>query len=234
VDAERRTPVHFLHFGKTGGTALKDGLAKVAQEKSWLRLHNHSTRLLDISPGEQVIFFLRDPITRFVSGFYSRQRQGQPRYFSPWSSAEAAAFSVFRTANELGEALSSENDVPRASAQMAMRAIEHVRDSYWRWLGNPEILGRRSGDIFFIGQQENLADDAKALAKLLGVAALDLPDDDVRAHRNPANVDKTLSPEALANLQRWYQPDFQAIELCRELARRAGFGGSLANKISDE
>ena len=120
----------------------------------------------------------------------------------------------------------------RADAQNAMRAIEHVRDSFWKWLGSPDLLSSRAADILFIGQQESLASDSRVLAALLGASSIELPDDDVCAHRNPANIDKTLSPVALANLHRWYEADFRAIELCRQIATRAGFGGSLDSRTS--
>ena len=181
-DAEHRIPVHLLHIGKTGGTALKDGLAHFAREKPWLRLHNHAARLMDIPPGHRVIFFLRNPITRFVSGFYSRQRQGRPRYFSPWIPGEAAAFAIFHTANELGETLSIADERRRADAQNAMRAIEHVRDSFWKWLGSPDLLSSRAADILFIGQQESLAADSRVLAD--GVHAFDLAVGRVDHHRD--------------------------------------------------
>ena len=97
---------HFLHIGKTGGAAVKHALKPVAAA-GHLMLHGHDVRLHDVAPGEQVFFFLRDPLSRFVSAFYSRQREGRPRYVVPWTPDEEAAFGRFRTANELADGLSS-------------------------------------------------------------------------------------------------------------------------------
>src|SRR5262245_41319225 len=119
--------VHFLHVGKTGGTALKHALALTAVSR--VVLHDHTTTLAAIPPGQFVIFFLQEPLSRFVSGFYSRQRQGQPRYFSPWSEDEARAFGRFGTPSDLAAALSSASDEERAAAAAAMTSIQHVRDS---------------------------------------------------------------------------------------------------------
>ena len=95
-----------------------------------LRLHGYETRLSDIPDGEPVAFFVRDPISRFVSGFYSRQRQGQPRYNFPWSGEEQQAFARFRTPSQLGVALSSLDADRRTAAVQAMKSISHVPSSY--------------------------------------------------------------------------------------------------------
>ncbi len=71
--------IHFLHIGKTGGTAVKYALSSYSKnEKYEIILHGHETKLKDIPNGEKFFFFLRNPITRFTSGFYSRKRQGRP------------------------------------------------------------------------------------------------------------------------------------------------------------
>src|SRR5689334_1107802 len=85
-------PVHLLHVGKTGGTAVKHALAGVVTEQFRIVAHSHDITIRDVPIGEHVVFFVRDPISRFVSGFYSRQRQGRPRYDVPWSPNESIAF----------------------------------------------------------------------------------------------------------------------------------------------
>lgn len=85
----KKQKVHFLHIGKTGGSAVKFAL-KEYSKTSWCKItfHDHKTSLSDIPEGEKIFFFLRDPISRFISGFYSRQRKGLPRYYSEWTSEE--------------------------------------------------------------------------------------------------------------------------------------------------
>jgi hypothetical protein len=219
-------PIHFLHIGKTGGSALKHALARTGISR--VVLHEHSVTLADVPPGESVFFFVRNPVTRFVSGFFSRQRQGQPRYFSPWSEREAIAFGRFGSPNELALGLASSTSEERAAAIVAMNDIEHVRDSYWRWLGSPTSLLARSADILFIGQQEHLQSDCVILAEHLNVRGLELPDDEVAAHRNPAHLDTSFSPGAVDNLTHWYRQEFDAINVCIQVAQQRGFGGSLA------
>jgi hypothetical protein len=212
--------VHVLHIGKTGGTAVKHALAPVLSTAvPGLQLHQHQTRLRDIPCGEQVVFFVRDPISRFVSGFHSRQRQGQPRHNFPWSDGERQAFAQFSTPAELGIALSSLDSDRRTAALQAMKNIGHVRSSYWDWFDNEAYFLSRTRDLFFIGFQETLAEDFGRLrCKLHLRDTVRLPDDDVLAHRSPSGLDRELNEAARRNLTQWYARDYRFVELCREIA----------------
>lgn len=210
--------IHFLHIGKTGGSAIKAALSQA--QLDGLQLHPHRVRLADIPRGDGVIFFVRNPITRFVSGFYSRQRQGRPRYNSRWSKDEAAAFSMFHTPDHLASALSASDVRQRAAAHSAMQSIEHVRSTYYYWIGSNEALLERMDDIF-IGLQEELAADYDRLRQRLGVpVTIGLPTDDTQAHRNPAALDKSLCDVSLRNLRAWYEKDIEFYRFCRELRQR--------------
>jgi len=209
--------VHMLHIGKTGGTALKHALRKQPVTHRYVVfLHPHRIRLRDIPEHELVFFFLRDPVSRFISGFYSRQRRGRPRIFSPWTTEETDAFRFFHTPNELALGLSAGARGTKDAAEKAMRSIQHVRDSFWYWFENEDyFLGRRPG-ILFIGRQENLGEDFELLKTKLGLySRLSLPSDDLSAHRNPPKLDTRLDEEAVRNLKEWYQADYRFLELCR-------------------
>jgi hypothetical protein len=213
--------VHFLHLGKTGGSAVKDALRDFPERGRYeIILHNHHTKMGDIPGGEGVVFFLREPVSRFVSGFYSRQRQGQPRIFIPWSDEEKLAFERFAAPNDLAVALGSSDVGERNRAQDAMRSIGHVKTSYWDWFQNEAYLRSRLGDLFFIGFQERLDEDFEIVKSKLGLPEdLKLPHDEVRAHRNPTGLDKKLSDEAISNLNEWYKRDFEFIALCKAIIR---------------
>jgi len=216
--AAGKQTVHFLHIGKTGGTALKEALAKVPGKKYRIITHRHATTLRDVPHGDKVIFFVRDPISRFVSGFYSRQRRGMPRYNFPWSKEEAEAFAYFSTPNQLALALSSSDPAIKEAALEAMQAIRHVNTHYSYWLISREYLLSRRKSILFIGTQENLEEDFEIIKKILELPNnVQLPNDPVKAHRNPPNVDRNLDPEAIANLSEWYAEDHELYKLCLEI-----------------
>jgi hypothetical protein len=157
---------------------------------------------------------VRDPISRFLSGFLSRQRQGRPRYHVRWTPEEALAFQQFQRANDLAEALSAD-DPRHALAVRAMRGIGHVRDSYWDWFGSESYLLERADDILLVGRQETLTADFARLRQLLSLpASVALPTDEKEAHRNPAQLDRHLSQAARENLRAWYERDYQFLEFC--------------------
>ena len=220
--------MHFLHVGKTGGTAFKYAVERARERHGPLacviHLHPHAVRLRDVPAGDRFLFFLRDPLSRFVSGFYSRRRQGRPRYFVPWRPGEKDAFRHFRTPNQLALALSARGAAERNRAQAAMRCIGHVRDSYARWFEDQAYFLSRLDDLFFIGFQERMADDFAILkSKLRLPDSAALPTDDVGAHANPRHLDRRLDDEAVGNLQRWYAADVEFLALCRRIVRDRPF-----------
>lgn len=222
--AQRTTdPVHFLHIGKTGGTAIKAAL-KAHPPDVTLHVHPHRFRLANVPRGERVFFFVRDPLSRFVSAFYSRKRKGLPRYYFEWSKGEAEAFAAFETPDALASALASPDKKLRKRARVAMRQIRHLQSSYLDWIGSERALLARLDDVLLIGLQEELGTDFQLLKRLLGLPpAASLPTDDRIAHRNPAGADKRLSAEAEANLRAWYAKDIAIYDLCKRL-REERFG----------
>jgi hypothetical protein len=216
-------PVHFLHIGKTGGTAVKHALKGHVDTGYYkVQLHPHGVRLRDIPVGEKVFFILRDPISRFISGFNSRKRKGQPRHHFPWSPGEEIAFKLFDTPNALGKALLSENEEIRNRAVEAMHSIQHVNSTYSNWLESRPYFLSRIADIFSIGFQETLAADFAILKKKLGLPeTVDLPQDEVQSHRSPRDLDTHLDKEVIENLQRYYADDYDFIELCRKWRQMA-------------
>lgn len=210
--ARSRRVLHFLHIGKTAGTAIRnafDGRHHFHAENSLFVIHHHGTRLEHIPEGDGVFFVVRDPLSRFVSGFYSRMRKGQPRIFNPWTDDEELAFSRFSTPNELGEALSSNQKRKRDQARHAMKAIGHIRNSYWDWFGSPPLLEARAGQIAWIGRQERLSEDFDQLRRMFALPeSVQLPQDEVRSHRNPDQLDKKLSDLAISSLKEWYRREY--------------------------
>lgn len=215
--------VHLLHIGKTGGTSLKQVLSSNGVDRTAdgrrIRTHFHGTKLVDVlaeNKRNQAVFFLRDPVSRFVSGFNSRLRQGAPIAHIPWKPAETAVFTNFRTANDLAEALSARDDQQQDSAFVAMDALIHSRMHLTFWLRSPAYLDSRTARIVFVGLQEHYCDDVTSLLRLL------VPDRDIpieHLHKAPADGSLTLSEVAVANLRRWYADD---IELYGWAVRRRG------------
>ena len=182
-----RPPLHMLHIGKTGGTALVDALLPHASSANHrLVFDGHDVTTAHVPSGEQFMFVVRDPVERFVSAFNSRRAMDHPRYHYPWTPEEQIAFAKFETLNELAAALSSEIAARRDAAERAMRGIGHLKDPYSYRFGDTESFRLRLLDVFLIGLLEQLADDFEVLKAKLGLPAeVRLPTDPVAAHRGP-------------------------------------------------
>lgn len=215
-----RKPLHVLHVGKTGGTSLNHVLLEHADSARLQPVFGgHQLRVADIPVGESFMFVLRDPLSRFVSAFNSRLREGRPRYHYPWREEERVAFTEFQTPDELAAALSSRNPLGRRRAKQAMKAIGHVNTHYAYWFGTPSEFRERLADVFFVAFQEHLDDDFELLRLKLGLPdGVRLPEDATVAHRAPPGFATELGPVGRANLSRWYADDLAFVELCRRLA----------------
>jgi len=218
--ADTRQPLHVLHVGKTGGTALNHVLVEHADDARYRFVFGgHELRVVDVPTGERLMFVLRDPLTRFVSSFNSRLREGRPRYHYPWRDEERVAFAFFETPDQLGAALSSSDRKLRKQAEAAMAGIGHLNTGYAFWFGDEAAFRRRLQDVFFIAFQERLDDDFEVLKTKVGLPEeARLPRDAAAAHRAPDDVSVELGDLARANLMRWYADDVAFVELCRRLA----------------
>ncbi|MCI5179800.1 MAG: hypothetical protein D3911_10880 [Candidatus Electrothrix sp. AW3_4] len=239
INVSGKQNVHLLHIGKTGGSAVKyafnkglnvlvDGgeqnmktaVVSLPEIPYILQMHPHNIRLKDIPKGEKVIFFLRDPVSRFVSSFYSRKRKGAPRYCFEWDTDEHAAFTIFSSPGKLANALCADDAETSEAATKAMHSIYHVNTSFWDWFKNKEYFLSRKKDIFFIGFQENLNLDFERLKKKLELPKtlpIGLPTGKIEAHRGlHSDTDLRIEKKGENNLKKWYHKDYDFINLCQE------------------
>lgn len=204
--------VHFLHAGKTGGTALKWAILNSGEQETPygpMVVHGHQTRVADVPPGDVAVIFVRDPVSRFVSGFESRQRMGRPRYNNPWTQAETEAFLRFPTASALADGLACGS----APAREAMDSIGHLQQSLTYWLGSVNNVRAHPDRILFVGRQERFDSDVARLSGILRLTPpLTPPTDPVAAHRNPRTLSTPLSCEGADAVRAWYRDDYTLLE----------------------
>jgi hypothetical protein len=213
-----------LHIGKTGGTALVAAMGEQIKQRKDLELHGHAMTLETLwkkNPNRHVIFGVREPLSRFVSGFNSRLREGKPRRHDPWMPAEKVAFTLFPDPNALAEALSSSEQWIRGAAELSMLSIRHVRNSLQSSIKSAEFLRGNEEKIRFVYTQETLSEDFEVIKRILALPSeLKLPDDDTGAHRTPSGMSKYLSDTAQDNLRKWYADDLALHEYCMDLRAR--------------
>jgi len=228
--AQGRRVVHFLHVGKTGGTAISAALENHTHTpNSLLVLHEHLFSLQDVEGQDAAFLLVRDPVKRFVSAFNSRLRQGQPTHYTPWSPEEQLAFECFKTPDALALALSAEDQKLRAQAEHAMQSIQHVKHTLDRWLGDEQAYTEAQHRLMFVGCQEHLTEDFAHFCKLVGLPdTVHLPSSELTAHRAPSHMPKKLSDTSVANLRRWYADDYARIA---QLAQHPAASSSLATLL---
>lgn len=77
ISKKKPKKIHFLHIGKTGGSAIKSALKEhLTTPKYEVILHGHNTSISDLPRNEKFFFFLRHPVTKFISGFIAVNAKG--------------------------------------------------------------------------------------------------------------------------------------------------------------
>jgi hypothetical protein len=214
--ADSRAPIHFLHIGKTAGTQFELGADQInARNDRWRIIkENHLTDLRNLKLGDHFLFSIRAPHGRFMSGFYSRKRQGRPRYDNPWSPYEAQAFAWFDHANDLAEALFAEGEAGYR-AMCALQSIGHLAKGQIDWFAKTGTFFEVHPPMAILRQEHFKADMAAFLARIgVDPASVALDSDPDRAHRTDYADIPPLSDKARANLRRWYAQDYEFHKWC--------------------
>ena len=208
-----RRVIYFLHIGKAAGSQVKAMMAQVNQARRDILFlgQDHDVTLADLPQPADYFFSIRDPITRFRSGFYSRKRRGRPLNDVAWTEYEEAAFTRFEHASELAEALFEPGEVG-LDALAAMKAIRHTAQDQIDWFA-------LTGNIFdvrppvWVLRQEHLEADMNVLIERLGIDFTPAPRRDAKgAHANDYDGIPALTEKGQDNLRRWYAQDFAFYE----------------------
>lgn len=209
-----RTRIHFLHIGKNAGTQIRHIASQINARsgKYTFVTHRHRTRLSDLPEGAQYFFSIRDPISRFQSGFYSRKRKGRPRVLLEWSPGERVTFTQFEHANDLAEALFEPSRRGR-DAYSAVQSILHLAMHQHSWFGREGHFLATQPPLHII-RQEKFADDMADFMDVLGLDRGMASISDVAAHRNDYSEVPELSEKAVRNLSVWYAADIEFYRLC--------------------
>jgi sulfotransferase famil protein len=218
--------VHFIHVSKSGGTALRYAIraARVSTGgplvTPWGELWGHDHRFLfsDVGRDDKAVFALRDPVSRFLSSFYSRFRKGEPRYYVEWTDAEREAFGWFSTPQALADALAEPSGEIRERAEIAMQSIRHLRRHMTHWTGKPAYLRKHIDKVLYVARQETLDEDWEKLKELLDLPrAQMLPHDAINAHRTRYAGGTEISEKGLQALRAWYADDYELLEIGEEI-----------------
>ena len=214
--ASEANEIAFLHIGKNAGTQVMHVARQLTPHGVYIKKYRHNVKLASLPAETKYFFSIRNPSERFISGFYSRKRKGQPRIYSEWSQHEKAAFEEFEDANELAEMLFHENE-GGVKARAAIKSIRHTGMQQVDWFQGCAYLNIQPP--LTIIRQEFFEQDMQRFLDLLGVTqdlSSLLTEDKVKAHRNDYDEVPPLSELAVKNLKRWYIQDYMFYEMCEE------------------
>lgn len=217
----RLREIAFLHIGKNAGTQIMHLSEQLRPHGVQVHQLAHTKKLYELPPALNYFFSIRDPITRFKSGFYSRKRKGQPRIYVEWTKPEALAFSKFPHANDLAEAL-FRGDAAGWDAAQAIQSIRHTAMQQIDWFERIGFLDIRPP--VWIIRQENFAADFGIFLERMGLAVnyagLQPAQDAAAAHSNDYSQTPPLSDIAKENLRRWYARDLVFYDVCVQWMKR--------------
>ncbi|RPF71524.1 hypothetical protein [Aurantiacibacter spongiae] len=211
-----RRVIYFLHVGKAAGSQIKQAIAQINRAEDGVLLFslNHDVYLEDLPLESDYFFSIREPVSRFRSGFYSRKRRGRPLNDIAWTPHEETAFARFEHANDLAEALFEPGETGMR-AVAAMKSIRHASQNQSDWIG-------LAGDIFSVRQpiwiirQEHFEEDLDMFLRRAGIACRpELQTGRRGAHSNDYAGTPEFSDKARDNLRRWYAQDvalYEAVE----------------------
>lgn len=221
-------PTCMLHIGKTGGSFMRSILRH--NEDRWtkpLHLLGHGATLKGTAKrfgaDRKLAFVVRDPVSRFLSAFYSRQRQGRPTYQSQWSAEEAAAFLWFETAEDLAFALASKSPREKSAALFAFEAIQHLKADLRFYLGSAEAVLAERENIIMCVDLPHMDAHLSAILEKLGVPNYDMPPEPKR-HIAPDPIPE-LSAQAEKALRTHWSEEFELYDVTCSIAAQLGFSG---------
>ncbi|MBK1634210.1 hypothetical protein [Rhodovulum adriaticum] len=210
--------IHFLHIGKNAGTQIKRLSEEITRQypDRPIVTHTHDFFYKLLPPSSQYFFSIREPISRFRSGFYSRKRKGYPTFDVDWNDHERIAFEEFEHANDLAESLFSEGELGNR-AFAAMKSLRHTAQNQSDWFYIRGNFLRLSPPIWIIRQESFKADFEVFLKRAsydLTLDGLQGQQDKVAVNRGDYSNIPPISEKGQENLRRWYAQDIAFYQLC--------------------
>jgi hypothetical protein len=219
--------IGFLHIPKTGGTSI-NGFGKLLISKGYNfpTVFNHEWSVKDIVyhfSNIKLTFVLRDPLSRIISGFNSRLRQGRPTFNHMWSSNEASAFALFPSAEHLLDAMLSDEDYQKSSLGYAMKSIIHLKTNYAFYFRDTDYIESENSRFQLIGNMEDYDDYIDKLTILSG-APKSLADELYeKRHVSSLSVDSILSKYSTDDhnkLKRYLSRDYKIYNKLMSLRKK--------------
>ena len=218
-DRESSAPVHVLNMGRTLVPSIQKAIVQDHASPVTLRFHPMGKRLADIPVGERICLFYRSPISRFVSGFYSRKLQGAPYYKIPWNDLESRIFERFSTPSQLIDAIDGGNTSDRVLAISAILETEHLNRTMSWFLGGIEEVLQRLGDLVIVLNSDDTESLVSSVSATLGLRL----DSETLVEEEKFVLDghEPMTASATAIFQKMYSQDYEVFGLLENLTQES-------------
>jgi hypothetical protein len=213
-----------IHIGKCGGTYILDTF-----KNNNIKLNEVHVSKIIFNPNIKYIIWLRHPVSRFISTFnftidlintdvskLNKSNLDLNNTLAPgrimlkmknkhtFNQKFDLYINEFKTANNLAEALYSDNKVIRDKAEYIMKtklSAHFLEDTSW-YLDNGDFIEKHNNNIIFVGRLEYMNEDMNKLSKKIGYNLI-LNKNKVRENKNKHN--NNMSQLALQNLYKYYK-----------------------------
>ena len=185
-----KKPLHFLHLAKTGGTTIRSTIGDRTLGKFRMRnkifwkyypkviFHSDVPQSFEKLPN--LVFFIRDPIARYQSGFeyakrilISNEKTVHKESFADDPAKKKQLESLFEQFSSFEEWIhclsKTQDNIKHDFAASLKEAIPVLRMDYTYYFKDLQNVRMHSTKVIFIGSQETFTDDMKALKKLIGI-----------------------------------------------------------------
>ena len=202
----------FIHIGKNGGGTIIETLRSKTltiegKKCKFVFDQNHCKKL---SGGNtKYTFFVRDPVTRFISGFlYVLVYYEKSKRFPTLLKYK----NKFPTPNDLALALTSDDVKTKQFAYEAMNNVVHIKDNLETYLKSSENIKNHKDKICFVGRFEHFEEDLIKLKKKVGLSHSE--GSEIPHYRNMNIYDhmKHLDKKAIENIRQYYHKDYEIIQ----------------------
>jgi hypothetical protein len=211
-------PNRFLHLGKTGGTAFVTYASHYIP--SIEKVDHKEVKLKSVCGHHCAVLFVRDPIDRWISGYYSRYRRGCPMHCSNWTKCETKYFQQFPNVSALAEALydssndtssgtpTSENEFYHAN-RMVNYCVRHLQLDFSFYLRDLETEYTKIG---YVGLTDNLEAEFQHFVSKFNFTQI-LKHSFESIHANPSNKTNVLSEKGRINLIKSLAKDYYYMDV---------------------
>jgi hypothetical protein len=218
----------FLHIPKTGGSGVNEyGQALVQRGYKFPCHFGHGWKVEEILthfPKMKINFILRDPLSRMISGFNSRLRQGRPTYTSIWTPGEASAFTLFPSIKHLLDAILADDEYNKSAVAYTMRCVRHLHWNYAYYFKNMETLESSRSNFSLIGTMDTLdefIDGVTAQAGAPKSLASELYGKRHESSSKSGNVLDNYSPKEITRIRNFMRRDYKIYSELLSISGRA-------------